>query len=139
MKIFSTTFDDRERTLEIISLVGRTFPFLKKLKMGGSGSRRMMVSEVSEEFREMVNPLTNVNYGSLEIRPHGIIFHLVQAGLKSWSWVIPYSELDISLQNGLKVAAGGAYIFVKEQNLDLSHKKFVQKIIQLQQKNQAVS
>lgn len=133
MKFYSTTFDDKERTLEINELLGKRFSLLQSIKMGGTGSSRMMVEEVSPSFSRVMNKISNVNYSSIEIRPKGIIVHFVQQGLKSWCWVIPYYKLVIYHADGLRIHADGNFVAYKnDRHLD-KNQPFIQKTLKLKQ------
>lgn len=129
MHFYSTTFDDKERTREINRILGDRFSFLESLKMGGTGSSRMLVEEVSNDLEAVMNRLSNVNYSSIELRPKGIIVHFVQQGLKSWSWLIPYSNLKINTDSGLKITDGKTFVSFRNDNHLRSNQKFIQKLI----------
>ena len=97
--------------------------------MGGTGSSRMLVEEVSNDLEAVMNRLSNVNYSSIELRPKGIIVHFVQQGLKSWSWLIPYSNLKINTDSGLKITDGKTFVSFRNDNHLRSNQKFIQKLI----------
>ncbi|PQJ23286.1 hypothetical protein [Tenacibaculum sp. SG-28] len=128
MVVFNTTFLDREEVNEMNGLVGKPFPLLTKIKLGGVGSRRMIIHNVSENFKSLLNVVSDINYVNIELRPNGIIVRLTQQ-LNRFSWVIPYYKLSIFNADYFSIHSDGSYIqLVKSKNSSVS-KKFLQNLM----------
>lgn len=133
MKLFSTKYDDKEVKKEIDSLVGKSYNMLKSMKLGGTGSHRMIINKTSHDFSFMLNESADIVYGSIEIRPKGIIFHVVKGGLKSWAWVIPYFKLNMYHCNGLTVYSDTSFLQVLPHKFLTKNQKFVSKLVSIKQ------
>jgi hypothetical protein len=130
--IYENTYRNETITQQINDLVGKPYSFLKSIQMGGTGSQRMMIDEVSNHFKNMTHP-TEINYGSLEIRPNGIIFH-ISKGLQRFVWVIPYYKLVIFKSITLSIHADGKFIKIKKTQFSKKNNSFITKIIDLKSK-----
>ena len=129
MHFYSTTFDNKERTEEINQILGKPIGLLDSIKLGGKGSHRMLVEEVSDKLQIVINPITQVNYGSIELRPKGIIFHFVQGGLKSYAWLIPYYKLSIFFTESITIHADGEFAKLRKESATEKARKFILKVL----------
>ena len=115
----------------IIALSGcHEFSFLQSLRMGGIGSKRMIIEETSQNFLQYINKISDINYANIELRPQGIIV-LINKGLHNFNWVIPYRQLVIYKTDRLSIHAQGKYICFKKNILYKENKKFISKMINL--------
>ena len=48
--IYNRTYSDNDTENEINNLIGKSFSFLKILKLGGVGSSRFIIESASEKF-----------------------------------------------------------------------------------------
>jgi hypothetical protein len=126
------TYRNDKITQQINDLIGKPYSFFKSIQMGGTGSQRMMINEVSNHFKNMIHP-SDINYGSLEIRPNGIIFH-ISKGLQRFVWVIPYYKLVIFKSTTLSIHADGMFIKIKKTQISTKNNSFISKIIDLKSK-----
>ena len=126
------TYRNDKITQQINDLIGKPYSFFKSIQMGGTGSQRMMIDEVSNHFKNMIHP-SDINYGSLEIRPNGIIFH-ISKGLQRFVWVIPYYKLVIFKSTTLSIHADGMFIKIKKTQISTKNNSFISKIIDLKSK-----
>ena len=62
-------------TFRINKLLGEPFSLKQRIKMGGNGSPRFIIEKVSENLEEKLTVFDTINYGSVELRPNGIIIH----------------------------------------------------------------
>jgi hypothetical protein len=92
--ILETTYTDKEVTNTINEMVGQPFGLWKRIKMGGIGSHRIMISEVSDELKDYINPGFSINNINIELRPNGIIIHL-KWRTQTFGWVIPFDRLEV--------------------------------------------
>ena len=89
--IFNTTHKNSETEASINSLVGKAYSFFEAIKKKGVGSKRMMIAEVSQGFKNVMNTVSDINYANIEIREKGILVH-INKGLKNFSWAIPFYQ-----------------------------------------------
>ena len=130
LMIISTTHTNKEARELTNDLIGLPFSFFQSLKMGGIGSKRMIIEETSQNFHQYINKVSDINYANIELRPEGIII-LLNKGLSNFSWIIPYRQLVIYKTDRLSIHAQGKYICFKNNILYKENKKFISKMIML--------
>jgi hypothetical protein len=132
--IFNTTHRNKEDAATINSLLGKSYNFITAIKLGGVGSKRMVIDGVSPGFLKVLNAVSDVNYGNIELREKGIIVH-INKGLKNFSWPIPYYQLHTYKTDGFSIHAHGNFVRFKNDKLLRENKKFLSKIIQFKIEN----
>jgi hypothetical protein len=132
--IFNTTHNNKEDTATINSLLGKSYNFITAIKLGGVGSKRMVIDGVSPGFLKVLNAVSDVNYGNIELREKGIIVH-INKGLKNFSWPIPYYQLHTYKTDGFSIHAHGNFVRFKNDKLLRENKKFLSKIINFKIEN----
>ena len=110
--ILDTTYSSRENKKIVNDLVGNPFFLLQRLKLNGIGSKRMIIQEVSPNLNSYLNIVSDINYGSIELRPNGILI-AINKGLKNYTWVIPYYQFHFYNTNGISIHAQGKFIHFK--------------------------
>ena len=133
--IFNTTYKNKDAASAINNLLGNSYSFLQSIKMRGTGSKRMMIEEVSHGFLKFMNVISDVNYGNIELREKGIIIH-INKGLKNYSWAIPYYQLHIYKTEGFSIHAQGNFVRFRNNKLLQENKKFLNRIIAFKIENQ---
>tara|TARA_B100000767_G_scaffold69142_1_gene65763 strand:- start:2915 stop:3346 length:432 start_codon:yes stop_codon:yes gene_type:complete len=133
--IFSTTHTNKEGKELTNDLLGVPFSLYQSLKMGGIGSKRMIIEETSQNIVDYTNKISDVNYANIELRPEGIIV-LLNKGLNNYNWVIPFRQLVIYKTDRLSIHAQGKYICFKNNMLYKENKKFIAKMIDLKTTHQ---
>ena len=73
----------------------------------------MIIDEVSPNMKFMLNTIADLNYGSIELRPNGILLRITQ-GLKNFTWIIPYYQLVIYKVNGSSIHAQGRFVHFRD-------------------------
>ena len=68
--IFTTTHTNNDAKDLTNDLLGLPFGLIQSLKMGGIGSKRMIIEEVSSNINELLNKVSDINYGNIELRPN---------------------------------------------------------------------
>ena len=132
--IYNTTYNNKEAKEVFEVLLGKPYTFLKALKLGGVGSKRMMIEQVSPKFLSMMNNVSDINYGNIELREKGIIVH-INKGLKNYSWAIPFYQLHIYNTQTFSIHAQGNFVQFKKNNLLRENKSFLDKLVDLKIKN----
>lgn len=121
--IFDTSYSDKETKAQIDNSVGKSFSFKERWKMGGIGSPRMSIADISEEYKKYMKPDHYITNANIELRPNGILVHF-RHKLQAYTWVMPFLTLKISLTDGLKIESDGKFI-VFQQGVD---KRFMEKL-----------
>ncbi len=132
--IFNTTHTDKEAKAAIKDLVGDSYSFIESIKMKGVGSKRMVVEDVSVRFKNILNSVSDINYGNIEIRKKGILVHITK-GLKNYSWAIPFYQLHIYNTNNYSIHAQGNFVRFKSNRLLKENKKFLDRLLDLKIKS----
>jgi hypothetical protein len=126
--IFNTTLKNKDATATINDLLGEPYSFVKAIKLGGVGSKRMIIDDVSPGFLKLINAVSDINYGNIELREKGIVIH-INKGLKNFSWAIPYYQLHTYKTEGFSIHAQGNFVRFKNNKLLKENKNFIDKII----------
>ena len=132
--IFNTTYHNKEAATTINDLLGASYSFLQSIKIGGTGSKRMIIEEVSQEFFKFMNTTSDLNYGNIELREKGILIH-INKGLKNYSWAVPYYQLHTYKTAGFSIHAQGNFVRFKSNKLLKENKNFIQKIVHFKIEN----
>jgi hypothetical protein len=133
--IFNTTHTNGEAKELINDLLGQSFTFIQSLKMRGIGSKRMIIEEVSINIDSLLNKVSDINYGNIELRPDGILV-MINKGLQNYTWAIPYRQLVIYKTYGLSIHAQGKFIRFKNNSMFKENKNFFKKMIRLKTESQ---
>ena len=134
--IFNTTYSNKDAKATIKDLVGNSYSFIEAIKRKGVGSKRMVVEDVSPGFKNMINTVSDINYGNIEIRKKGILLHITK-GLKNYTWAIPFYQLHIYKTSGFSIHAQGNFVRFKNNKLLKENKKFLDKLLDLKIENEA--
>ncbi|WP_424961557.1 hypothetical protein [Ekhidna sp.] len=122
--IFDTSYPDKETTRKINSEVGTAFNWKDRWKMGGIGSRRMTIHEISEDYKKYMNAEHYISSASIELRPKGIIVHF-RYKLQEYSWIMPYKTLQVNYEGSLRLESEDHFI----QFNDPKNDKFIRQMI----------
>jgi hypothetical protein len=126
--IFNTTYNNKDAAATMNEVLGKSYSFIKAIKLGGVGSKRMVIDAVSPGFLKVINSVSDINYGNIELREKGIIVH-INKGLKNFSWPIPYYQLHTYKTEGFSIHAHGNFVRFKNDKLLKENKSFIAKII----------
>lgn len=130
MHVFDTSYFEPDIKLEIDHLVGKSYGFLERIKMGGIGSRRMMITEACPRLQQLLPLVATLNYASVELRPKGIIVHFKNNTIH-YSWVIPYYKLHIYQSSTLSIHADGAFLKFNPEYTTKAHYEFFKKMLSI--------
>ena len=117
-------------TREINELVGKPFSFKMRLVMRGIGSHRMKIEKSSIEIYEKLSKFQQIKYGSVELRPRGIIIHF-KDNLTHWVWVIPYYKLVLYQTDFDSIHADGNFLNFNKVSLKQTNELIFKKILNL--------
>ena len=117
--IYNTTYTNPQTTFMINKRVGKPFPFLQRLKMGGIGSKRMNIIEFSTALKEYSTTVADTQFGFIELRPKGILI-LINKQLTNYCWPIAFDDLQYTGQVDLKIGANADFIIFENGILNSS-------------------
>ncbi|WP_323787868.1 hypothetical protein [Psychroserpens sp.] len=126
--ILDSTHPNKEHKQIINDLIGKSFSFIEAIKMGGVGSKRMIIEEASPNMKQYLNQVSDINYANIEMRTDGIVVY-INKGLKNFTWIIPYYQLVIYKTNGTSIHAQGKYIHFKNNMTFKENKSFFNKLL----------
>ncbi|MEQ9466560.1 MAG: hypothetical protein RLN88_04060 [Ekhidna sp.] len=129
--IFDTSYSDKEITRQIDKMVGKSFSWKQRWKMGGIGSRRMTIHGISDEYKKYMNADHYVSTANIELRPKGIILHF-RHKLQAYSWIMPYTSLSIQYKGSLRLESAGKFIQFDEPR----NQKFIRQMLELARSGQ---
>ena len=132
--IHDTTYTNKEVSVFFNDLLGKPYTIIKSLKLGGVGSKRMMIYQVSPGFSSIMNTVSDINYGNIELREKGILVH-INKGLKNFSWAIPFYQLHIYNTETFSIHAQGNFVKFTKNKLLRENKKFLGKLVDLKIEN----
>lgn len=131
--ILNNSVPTPETIRKIDKLVGKSFSFLARYRMGGIGSHRMYVKAYSQGFEKLLVRNSNALFGNIELRPDGIIVHLSQRNHR-FSWVIPYYQLSVFQSEGFTLHANGEFIRFHTDNLFDKNKVFLERMFKARER-----
>ena len=88
------SYKDPQIEKQINSLVGEEFSLMKKLKLKGTGSRKLYIKKCDNEIYDLLRNDYELRVCNIEIRPKGIIIY-IKSKLEIYGLVIPYYKLII--------------------------------------------
>ena len=130
MGLYNITYKNKETEKEINSEMGKPFGLIEKLKLGGIGSRRMIIENFSEDIKNLTLKVSGIQYANIELRPNGIIVHINQ-GIYTHAWTIPYFRLSVFNGDFFTIHGGGSHIQFNKEKSWKENKEFLQKIVKL--------
>ena len=74
--LFNVSYNDEKIKNKINSLVGDSFSILERLKKGGIGSGKLIITKADKEIENLLILDKNINYCNIEKRKNGIIIML---------------------------------------------------------------
>lgn len=128
--VLHTTYKNDDHTETINNLVGKPFGLIRSFKIGGIGSGRMIVDQVSENMTHVLNFTAKINYANIELRPSGILIHITK-GHQLYTWIIPFYQLVIFKSDGLSIYANGAFIKFQNSIHLKENKHFLDKMLKM--------
>ena len=130
MGLYNITYKNKETENEINVEMGKPFGLIEKLKLGGIGSRRMIIENFSEDIKNLKLKVSGIQYANIELRPNGIIVHINQ-GIYTHAWTIPYFRLSVFNGDFFTIHGEGSHIKFNKEKSWKENKEFLQKIVKL--------
>ncbi len=117
--IYNSTYTDIEKDIETETLVGKKYNLIKTIRLGGIGSKRLIVDELGVNFKKLIQQKNDIIYSNIELRKKGIIVYIVD-GQKRFTWVIPFYKLVIYKTPSFSIHSEGNFIRYSNK---LNHKQ----------------
>lgn len=128
--IVETTYYNKKNKEIINDLVGKPFSFFQSIKMKGIGSKRMIIDDVSPNLSQYLNSVSDLSYGSIELRTGGILL-AINKGLRNFKWIIPYYQFYMYKTNGISIHAQGKFVHFKNNRAHKENQPFFEKLTKL--------
>ena len=90
----NVSYKNDKQEKEINNFVGKPFSLIKRLKMKGIGSGKLLIVNASKEIENLLILDHNINQCNIERRPKGIIIYF-RVLLETYALIIPYYKLVI--------------------------------------------
>lgn len=130
--ILETTLQEDETLQHINQKVGNSYSFWQRLKMGGIGSKRMMVEKASTHFDDYLSMNEDLTYVNIELRPKGILLHFNKR-LRQFVWAIPYADLQVVTQPEFRIEAKEVFLQFEKNRYLIQNKEFIERLMALKE------
>jgi hypothetical protein len=130
MGLYNITYKNKENEKLINHEMGNAYSIINKLKLGGIGSRRMIIEHFSENINHLKLKVSGLQYGNIEIRPNGIILHINQ-GIYTYAWTIPFFHLNIYNGDYFTIHGAGEFIQFNKEKSWKENRTFLNKLVHL--------
>jgi hypothetical protein len=119
---------------EINDYVGKPYTILKRLKIGGIGSSKLIINSADSIIENLLNLDNNLNYCNIEIRPKGIIIHF-KSLLETYGLIVPFYKLKIFKGKANEYSIYIDNFFIKVNASEKNEHDFFKKILRLRASN----
>ena len=90
----NVSYHDDNIKNEINNLIGKPYSFFDKIKRGGIGSSKLLITKADKEIENLLVLDHNDNYCNIELRTNGIIIYF-RSLLETYGLIIPYFKLVV--------------------------------------------
>jgi hypothetical protein len=119
---------------EINNYVGKPYTILKRLKIGGIGSSKLIINSADSIIENLLKLDNNLNYCNIEIRPKGIIIHF-KSLLETYGLIVPFYKLKIFKGKANEYSIYIDNFFIKVNASEKNEHDFLKKILRLRASN----
>jgi len=119
---------------EINNYVGKPYTILKRLKIGGIGSSKLIINSADSIIENLLNLDNNLNCCNIEIRPKGIIIHF-KSLLETYGLIVPFYKLKIFKGRANEYSIYIDNFFIKVNASEKNEHDFFKKILRLRASN----
>lgn len=130
--ILNVSYTNKEFTKKIDSELGKPFSLKERIKMGGIGSPKLMITETSVHIHNLLILDNNRNVCNIELRPNGILVGF-RSLLESYALVIPYYKLSLykGKADEYSIYRDDYFIKIEAKPKDRSVHRFMNRILEL--------
>ncbi|WP_203293676.1 hypothetical protein [Luteirhabdus pelagi] len=128
--LLNVSYNNKKITQRIDAEVGKPFTMLERIKLGGIGSPRLVITEMSLQLHNLMVLDNNRNVCNIEMRPNGIIVGF-RSLLESYALVIPYYKLVLykGKKDQYSIYRDNYFVKVQAKDKDTSIHKFMAKVV----------
>ena len=119
---------------EVNNYVGKPYTILKRLKIGGIGSSKLIINSADSIIENLLNLDNNLNCCNIEIRPKGIIIHF-KSLLETYGLIVPFYKLKIFKGKANEYSIYIDNLFIKVNASEKNEHDFFKKILRLRASN----
>ncbi len=127
--LLNVSYNDHTVTRKIDEEVGKPFTLRERLKMGGIGSPKLIITATSVEINNLLLLDNNRNTCNIELRPGGILIGF-RSLLESYALVIPYYKLTVYKSEATVYSLYRDHHFFKIQADTEAVRKFFKKLLE---------
>ena len=109
-------------------IVGKPYRIWESIKIGGVGSKRMIVKQLSPNLNFITNATSDLNYANIELRKKGILIR-INKGLNNFTWAIPFYQLVFYKTDFTSIHAQGRFIQFENSKTFKENKRFFQGLV----------
>lgn len=134
--LLNVSYNNKQVKDKIGDEVGPPFTLKERIKRGGIGSPRLIITEASLQIYNLLQLDNNRNVCNVEMRPKGIIVGF-RSLLESYALVIPYYKLNLYKGKPEEYSIYRDEYFVKvvAKDKDKSIHKFMAKVLNAKAEN----
>jgi hypothetical protein len=126
-----TTYNTKELRREISNMVGRPLSVLKRFKIGGNGSQRLVIIESFKKMDSLLDVDNRSRFCNIEIRESGLMVHF-RSRLETFAWLVPFHLMSIFKSDEiLSIFSGADFVRLKAAHNSQLNQKFIKKILDL--------
>jgi hypothetical protein len=92
--ILNVSYNNKGVSKQIDTILGKPFSLKDRIKMGGIGSPKLIITETSVHIHNLLILDNNRNVCNIELRPNGILVGF-RSLLESYALVIPFYKLSL--------------------------------------------
>jgi hypothetical protein len=113
---------------EIDNSVGKAFSLVDRIKMGGIGSGKLVITQSSKQIHNLLILDSYRNVCSIEIRPKGIILNF-RSILETYGLIVPFYKLKIYKGKSEEYSIYADDYFVKVEAKEKRIHQFMKKVL----------
>ena len=136
--LLNVSYTDKKITQKIDEAVGKPFSLKERWAMGGIGSPKLFITEVSMEIHNLLILDNNLNTCNIEMRPKGIIVRF-RSLLETYGLVIPYYKLSIYKGDMAVYSIYKDHHFIKVKSDTKAVQKYFKKLLDYKADNAPTS
>ena len=136
--LLNVSYNDKKITKKIDEAVGKPFSLKERWAMGGIGSPKLLITEVSVEIHNLLILDNNLNTCNIEMRPKGIIVRF-RSLLETYGLVIPYYKLSVYKGEMAVYSIYKDHYFIKVKSDTKAVQKYFKKLLDYKADNAPTS
>lgn len=127
--ILNVSYNNSKIKRQIDEAVGEPYSLKERIRLGGIGSSKLIITDASGEIARLLNLDSNRNQCNIEIRPDGILVGF-RSLLESYALIIPFYKLVIYKGDaeGYSLYKDSHFIKIEAKSKDKATHNFMKKV-----------